>query len=407
MNRRAVLRLLAATGATGLLAACGGSQPAPAKPAESKPAESKPAAPAAQPAATAAPAAAAKPADAAFPSYYPANYGQMVEASKGEGGRLNVFSIMNKTNWAPVLEGFKQRYSWIEVETNDLDSSTIFDRYYTEAAGNVRTADMIITSNPDQWQDFVKRGEVMDYKSPEDDKLPAWSKQAPGIYTVSADAFFFIWNKKLLQTPPTSMAELADMATKDAAKFTPGRIVTYEETNGSGFAAHWFWAKKQGQEKALQIIEAIGKTKPKLETGGGRMVDATLAGETLVGYFVGAINVFPRFPAAQEILGHGMVGDGTPTLVRSMAITKRAQATNSAKLLADFIVSEPGQIAWAEGGLTAYRPDVADQSKLHLSKLAAEAGGEQNLVTTSFDPDIADEAKRESFRARLKTALVR
>ena len=66
-----------------------------------------------------------------------------------------------------------------------------------------------------------------------------------------------------------------------------------------------------------------------------------------------------------------------------------------------------GRTAWAEGGLTAYRPDVADQSKLHLSKLAADAGGEQNLVITSFDPDIADEAKREGFRARLKTALGR
>ena len=154
------------------------------------------------------------------------------------------------------------------------------------------------------------------------------------------------------------------------------------------------------------MIEAIDKTRPKLETGGGRMVDATLAGETLVGYFVGAINVFPRFPAAQEILGYGMVGDGTPILVRSTAITKRAQAPNSAKLLTDFIVSEQGQIAWAEGGLTAYRPDVADRSKLHLDKLTADVG-QDNLVMTGFDPDIADQAKREDFRARLKTAMGR
>jgi iron(III) transport system substrate-binding protein len=424
VDRRAALRLLGLGAASGLLAACGGGQPAsPAAPAApaAKPTEaSKPtapaapaapapgAAPAASPAAGAAPAVkVAESPVASGPTSYPANYNEIVEASKKEGGRINAYSIMSKTNWAPVMEGFKKKYSWIEIDAPDLDSATIFERYYTESAGNVRTADMIFTSSPESWPDFIKRGEVEVYKSPEDEKVPGWSKQAPGVYTVSADPFFFIWNKKLVQTPPKTMAELGDMAAKNPGMFTPGRIVTYEETNGSGFASHWFWAKKVGQEKALDIITSIGKTKPKLESGGGRMVDATLAGETLIGYFVGAINVFPKFPAAQDILGYGMVGDGTPVLVRSMAITKKAQAPASSKLLLDFILSPEGQLAWAEGGLTAYRPDVADRAKLHLSKLAAEAGGEQNLVFATFDPELADQTKREAFRAKLKTALGR
>jgi iron(III) transport system substrate-binding protein len=196
------------------------------------------------------------------------------------------------------------------------------------------------------------------------------------------------------------------MATREPGKFTPGKIVTYEETNGSGFASHWFFAKKVGQEKALELISAIGKTRPKLESGGGRMVDATLAGETLVGYFVSATTVLPKFPAAQEVLGYAMIGEGTPTLIRSMGITQKAQAPASSKLLLDYCLSQEGQIAWSEGGLTAYRPDVAEQSKFHLTKMSAEVG-EQNLIFATFDPELSDEAKREGFRARLKTALGR
>src|SRR5438132_6156 len=107
------------------------------------------------------------PAAEGVPSYYPGDYGQLVEASRKEPG-LIVYSIMSKTNWAPVLEEFQKRYPWIDVDAGDLDSATIFDRYYTETAGNVRSADMIITSSPDAWQDFIQRGELQVYRSAED-----------------------------------------------------------------------------------------------------------------------------------------------------------------------------------------------------------------------------------------------
>ena len=41
-----------------------------------------------------------------------------------------------------------------------------------------------------------------------------------------------------------------------------------------------------------------------------------------------------------------------------------------------------------------------------LSKLAAQLG-EQNMAPFSFDPDVADMAKREAFRAQLKSAFGR
>jgi iron(III) transport system substrate-binding protein len=347
----------------------------------------------------------APPAAEGVPSYYPADYGQLVEASRKEP-RLIVYSIMSKTNWAPVLEEFQKRYPWIDVDSSDLDSATIFDRYHTETAGNVRSADLIITSSPDAWQDFIQKGQLQVYRSPEDDKLPAWSKLAPGIYTVSSDPMVLIWNKRLVPNPPKTLAQLAELATRDPGTYTPGKIVTYEEANATGFSGNWFWAKKLGQDKAIEELAAIGRTRPKLESSAGRMVDSTLAGETLIGYFVSTISVLPRFPAANEILGYSLIGDGTPVIVRAMGLTKNAQAPGSAKLLADFILSEQGQIAWAKGGLTPYRPDVADKASVHLDKLAAEVG-QQNLIPFSFDPDIADATKRESFRDRLKQALGR
>lgn len=325
----------------------------------------------------------------------------VLDGSKKEG-KLVVYSIMSATNWKPVLEAFGKKYSWLEgkVETVDLGSYEVFDRYYPEAASKAKTADIIITSAPDGWQDFIAKGELAAYKSTEDTKLPEWSKLAPNIYTVSSDPMFFIWNKQILPTPPKTMAELAAMIEKEPAKFEK-KLTTYDaEVNATGFAINWFWTKKKGED-GWKILETLAKTKPTLQTSAGNMVNATLSGEAHVGFFVSAISVFPQYPKAEAILGNGMIADGTPILTRGMGITKAAGNPNSAKLMVDFILSPEGQIAFAEGGLTAYRPDVADKAKIHLSKLAASIG-EQNLIPFSFDKDLMDKAKKDAFTARWK-----
>jgi iron(III) transport system substrate-binding protein len=378
ISRREALKLFG-LGAGGLVVACGGGAAPTGTPGASAP--------------------------SGFPAYYPATYTQIIEAAKTEP-KLQVYSIMSKTNWQPVMDEFKKKYSFIDLDATDDDAYGVFDKYYTETASGAKSADVVISSAMDAWQNFVKKGELEVYKSPEHDKVPAWSRLADGVYTVSSDPMVIIWNKKLVASPPKTIAALADLATKDQAKYKPGKITTYIETNATGFAANWFTAKKVGQDKWLQTVSGIGATQPKLESSGGRMVDGTIAGELLLGYFVSAITVLPKFPAANDILGYSLIGDGTPVITRAMGVTKKAKAPNRAKLLVDFILSQEGQIAWSKGGLTPYRPDIADKAAIHLDKFSAEVGA-QNLVPFSFDPDLADSAKAEDFRAKLKKALGR
>ena len=388
LTRRDALKLFG-LGAGGLIVACGGATaPSPS--------------PVASAAATAAASAAAAP--SGVPSYYGADYAKIIEAAKSEP-KLQVYSIMSKDNWAPVIAAFKAKFSFIDMDATDDDAYGVFDKYYTEGASNAKTADVIMSSGMDAWQQFVKKGELDVYKSPEDDKVPAWSKLAPGVYTVSSDPMVIIWNKKLVANAPKTLQALADLVASDTAKYT-GKVTTYIETNATGFAANWFAAKRSGVDKHLATISKIGAAKPKTESSGGNMVNSTLSGETLFGYFVSAITVLPKFPAANDVLGYQLIQDGTPLITRGMAITKKAKAPNRARLLMDFILSQDGQVAWSKGGLTPYRKDAASQATIHLDKFSADVG-EQNLIPFSFDPDIADSAKAEDFRAKLKKALGR
>lgn len=326
------------------------------------------------------------------------DYAAIVEASKKENALL-IYSIMGANNWKPVIEGFGKKYSWIKVENVELSSNEVFPRYYSESTSKAKTADMIATSSPDLWMQAIDKGEVVNYKSIEDANVPDWSKLAPGIYTVSSDPMIFLWNKQAVPTPPKSMDELAAMIEKDPAKYQ-GKITTYDaETNATGFAANWFWMKKKG-EGGWKVLESIAKAKPKLGSGAGAMVDDTLSGAISIGYFVSGINAYPKYPAAEPVMGNAMIADYTPLIVRGMGVMKAAANPNSAKLMLDYILSQEGQLAFAEGGLTAYRPDVADKAKLHLSKLAA-AIGEKNLAPFYFDKDLTP-ANIADFKARWK-----
>lgn len=87
--------------------------------------------------------------------------------------------------------------------------------------------------------------------------------------------------------------------------------------------------------------------------------------------------------------------DGQPILMRSIAITKQAKSSNSARLMVDFLLSQEGQIALALGGLTPFRSDVANveifdfanehKSFFHFNQVIEEVGLD-NLIFLTWIP---------------------
>jgi len=216
----------------------------------------------------------------------------------------------------------------------------------------------------------------------------------------------FVWNKQLLPTPPKTMAELTDMIQKDPAKFQ-GKLVTYDATGeGFGYGLNWFYTKAKG-DAGWKTLEILGSTKPKILTSGGKMIDSVLSGESSLGFFVSNITVQPRLAAAKQLLDYSFVPDAQIVAVRGMAVTKAAASPNSAHLLLDYILSAEGQIAFAKGGLTAYRPDVADSAPLHLAAVSKAVGGDANLIFARPEADLADKTKHDDFLARWQKALQR
>lgn len=330
----------------------------------------------------------------AYPDYYPAEYEQIVEASKAEGPLL-VYSVMAESNWKPVIDAFHELYPWIEVQTLDLGGSEVFERYYAESASGAQTADLSITADPSGWIEFVKnRGEAVDYESPEKSRVPDWSMPFPGLYTVSTDPMLILYNEQVLPEDlrPRGLSELAEMAAANPDVFD-GKITTYDIIIPFSFAINWAFVRDCGDD-TWETLETLGPmTMP--EQSGGTQLQKLASGEYAVGYFVSS-GVFPKLPDLEGIVGWSYIEDGTPVFLRGMAIPKGSTNINSAKLMLDFILSHDGQVAWGKGGLTPYRSDLTvEECPRTFQSIAQEIGGEDKMVLVNYDENAA--AGRDAF----------
>lgn len=346
----------------------------------------------------------ASPAVAETPSYYPGDYSKLVEASKSESGVL-AYSNIAEYNWEPILAEFAKEYPWIKVQTLEL-SSEIFERFYAERGSNARTADLLMTASIDNWQDFMAKGLADPYESPEIAHLPSWSVPMKGLYTASTDPMTIIYNKVLIpeEKLPKSVQDVASLV-DDAAIQTDGKISTYNAAaNTFGLSIFWAWTRERSN--AWELFDKIGKAS-RLERSAGNMFDKVATGEYLVGMFPSSIAILGRMKdaATASIVGYSLPDDGVPVFLRGMALPKDAKNPASAKLLLDFLLSRKGQLAMAAGGLTPYRSDVKKEEVPYYTydSIAAEVGGEKNIVLVNYDPEMLKQ--RQQFLDRWKQAF--
>lgn len=387
-TKKAVYSILAGALTLGLLAGCSGGKPTAPTPTKAPETTNAPAAD-----------------TSGVPAGYPAEYKQIIEGSKQENS-LIIYSNMSEANWKPTLDGFNKLYPWIKVQTLDLGSGEVFERYLSEKASGAKTADLLVSASPDQFIDLVKtRQDVVDYASPEKKNLPDFGNPLTGVFTVSTDPIIMIYNKKLLPENlwPDSIAKLADLAKANPDKFN-GKITTYDISSAFGYAVNWAYARERG-EGTWKSFETFGPmVKP--EKSGGPQVEKVSTGEYVAGYFVSGITFFPKEQQLKEVVGWSYVKDGQPLFLRGVTIPKGGKSVNAAKLMLDYMLTHEGQVNIGKGGLVPYRSDVKESevARTYASVLQA-IGGEKNAVMINYDEKSA--AGQKAFVDRWKTAFKR
>lgn len=338
------------------------------------------------------------------PAGYPADYADLLAAAKADG-RVLIYSNMGDDNWGPVLAAFSAAYPDIKVENLEMGPAEVFSRYRAEVGTGIGSADFLVAGSIVDWIHASDDGLLADYQSPEKANVPEWSYPLDGVYTFSADPMVIIYNSMLVpeEQRATGMQDYFAKVKEFPATFD-GKIGTYDGRYAFGESINYAVVRKHGDE-AWAWFEAVG---PSVKPGGGAggMIEKTLTGELTSAYFVSGPSLFPKLKdGVEQIIDWEFPADGTPIFLRGMGITAKSARPAAAQVFLDFLLSEPGQVAIAEGGLTPYRPGVEVEGDLRFSldEVHSAIGGEQNAILVDYDRQmLADEA---AFIARWAAAF--
>jgi iron(III) transport system substrate-binding protein len=340
----------------------------------------------------------------AAPSYYPKDYGKIVEASRAEK-ELLIYSNVSMNNWKNTFDVFRKMYPWITIRTLDLSGNEILPRLIAESETNTPSADFVTTQDAVGWARLLGEKRLQRYPSPEIPYLPKWASRQETIYTSDISQVICAWNTRLLPADmvPKGVADLADKVQK-RPDFFRGKITSYQD-GGFGIYAMWALSKHHG-EKFWKWVDIIGPATRPCHSG-GEQLEKILSGEYAMSWMLGALTMgTSTAKQAGKLLAWKYMEDGNAVILRGMGIPSKAANPYSAKLFLDFMLSQEGQVAMTKGNMTAYRPDAAEKipdPTLHLGALIKTIG-EKNMAICGWDPEYADEAKYRAVQSRYRQA---
>jgi iron(III) transport system substrate-binding protein len=319
-----------------------------------------------------------------YPDYYPTDYQDLVDEAEAEGGTLEIYSNTDQENWAPIFRDFQKKYSFVKtINANNLDSDEVFQRVLSERATGGSDADILVSNAAQAWANYVEQGDdmLLPYESPELGELPDFAQPLENVYAMSMDPVGLTYNSSLLPEGPTGIEDLAKKIEADPDTFK-GKITTRDVTGSFGFTVTQ--AFMDARPDAWDWMETIlPNAKP--ETSSGTQGEKILAGEYVAGFFISTAPSYPLQESSGGLYKVVLPEDGTVVLPRAIAIGPDAPHSATAKLFIDFVLSDEGQAAVAEGGLTSYRDSVKAAEGLHTYQEVVDAVGEDQVIVGSYD----------------------
>jgi iron(III) transport system substrate-binding protein len=292
----------------------------------------------------------------------------VIAKAKAEG-KVAIYTSTDLDQAQKLLDAFKAAYPGIELQWNDLGTTSVFNRLISEAAAKQVGCDIAWSSAVELQLTVVDRGLAEDYKSPEAGELPAWAIYRNAAYGTTIEPAAIVYNKRLLpaEMVPKSHADLLRILKENREKLD-GKVATYDpEKSGTGymFQTH----DVENVPNYWDVLRAFGAAHGKVYGSSGSMREKVISGEHLLAFdVIGSYAV--TWAATNNNLGYGFLQDYVPAFSRPMLIGKDAPHPSAARLFLDFALSPAGQKALSAGGLPGLRTDIQAVTQMVGGKLA-------------------------------------
>lgn len=317
------------------------------------------------------------------------------------GGPVLAYTTLTPENWAIILKAFHEKYPDIAVEpVRTTSHAQTFEKYRAEAASGTKTADVLLAVGPDQWDKLEKNGQIIPFTVEDVADLPRFTYTDTGRYTLSTDSQVMVYNKLVLPEAlwPTGTADLVAKVKANPDVFKD-KVASYNPMV-SPFAYSVYWTLEQhfGAE-TFWNNEAVLAPDLRFEQTAGAMLNKLLTGEYVVGYMLPEALVPLPGDASRQVLDIIYPDDGTPVLLREMAVMTAGSNHEGGEVLINFLTSPEGQIALGEAGLTPYLPSIAGKVPRHYANVVAGAKNDDRVAIYKWTPAVEEEMPgfREKF----------
>ncbi|WP_176113242.1 ABC transporter substrate-binding protein [Burkholderia cepacia] len=346
---------------------------------------------------------AAGSAAAQVPAGYPGSYQGVIDAAKKEG-KLIVYSTTDTGLVRPLIKDFESLYG-VKVEYNDMNSTELYNRYISENAASSTSADVLWSSAMDLQVKLVNDGLMASYDSPEGPNVPQWAQYQKQAYGTTFEPLAIVYNKRLIpeNEVPKTRTDLIKLLASQPDKFK-GKLTTYDvEKSGVGFNALTQDAHLN-EKVTWELVKAIGKTGPKLQSSTGAMMERISSGENLIGYNIIGSYAYAKAKKDKSI-GYVFPKDYTQIVSRLATISKKAKNPNAARLWVDYLLSKRGQTMIAnQANLYAIRTDVTGETS--AASLTKKLGDSLKPIQIGTGLLVyLDQSKRLAFLKQWQQAI--
>lgn len=255
---------------------------------------------------------------------------KIVEAAKKEGGEIEAYITLRTDTALQIWKMFEAKYPFLKVKQYKADSDKMMQRLATEYRAKKYLVDVLNFGGAFHTQVLIEQGVAGPYLSPESKHFAPAFKDPKGLWTtLYYNPMTIVYNTKMLalNERPKEWADLTH------PRFKGKMAIEHEQVT-------WLAGimKRFGAEKGKQYLQALSKQDLRLESS-GRGNALLAAGEFSV--YIGRGHVAEMFKKKGAPVD--WIKNPDPLVVQAATVqfAKNAPHPNSAKLLIDYMLSEP------------------------------------------------------------------
>lgn len=264
-------------------------------------------------------------------------------------GSMTLYTSQPEADIQALIDGFNEKWPDIQVDVFRYGTEEVVSKVLAENQAGALLADVLLVADDVTFETLKEQDLLMAYESPELEGIPEAYIDKDHMYTgTKVITTGIAYNTELVQTAPTSFADLTGEAFKDSL-IMPSPLY-------SGAAAYNLGVITRTEGMGWDYYQALKDNGITVDKGNGAVQNAIAAGEKGCGLLADYMAIRSKNDGAPVEFVYP--AEGSPAVTEPIGIVKTTDNEDLSKAFVDFILSEEGQTLTAQIGYTPVKSGV-------------------------------------------------